>query len=136
MNNYEKIYWLTRLDGIENFSIAMIVIGSSFILIRLVYIAIEYSMIGEPAPSLKWYNHLLFWTIYVTSIASLIFIPTQKEAILIFAGGKTINFIEQDSSITKIPSQTTSIISMFMENEIQSLKKELEDNKNDKHESK
>lgn len=136
MNNYEKLYWLTRLEGIQHFSITMVIVGSIFIAARFIYKGIEYWSEDEKAPSLPWYNHAAFWPIYILSIASLIFVPTQKEAIIIFAGGKTIDFIEQDSSITKIPAQTTSIISMFMEKQIMSLQDEIEEKKNDKNDSK
>jgi hypothetical protein len=78
---------------------------------------------------LKWHKHLFFWPIYITAILGLVFVPTQKEAVVIFAGGKTIDFIEADSSIQKIPHQTTEMISKFMENEILEMNKELERNK-------
>ena len=83
----------------------------------------------EECASLKWYKHLFFWPIYLSSILGLVFIPTQNEAIVIFAGGKTIDFIEADSSIQKIPHQTTEIISKFMENEILKMNDELENKK-------
>ena len=129
MDSYEKLYWLTRLHVIENFSFTVVIIGSTFIVCRFIYNGITYYLEDEDAPSLKWYRHAFFWPVYIGCIASLIFIPTQKEAIVIFAGGKTMDFIEQDSSITKIPAQTTSIISMFMEKEMLELRKEIDDTK-------
>lgn len=51
-----------------------------------------------------------------------VFVPTKNEAIVIIAGGKTLDFIKQDSSLNKIPSQTTAIISQFLQNEIDTLK--------------
>ncbi len=128
MNNYEKIYWLTRLDNLETLCINLVIIGSIIILIRNAYKFIQYVDDGEYT-SLKWYKHLFFWPIYLSSILGLVFIPTQNEAIVIFAGGKTIDFIEADSSIQKIPHQTTEIISKFMENEILKMNDELENKK-------
>ena len=128
MNNYEKIYWLTRLDVIENFCTTLVVVGSIFIAARAVYQFIMH-VEGDDNPALKWYKHLFFWPIYIAAILGLVFIPTQKEAVVIFAGGKTIDFIESDSSIQKIPHQTTEMISKFMENEILEMDKELEKNK-------
>jgi hypothetical protein len=127
MNNYEKIYWLTRLDVLEKFFTTLVVIGSVFIAGRAVYKFIMHS--GEDEPSLKWYNHLFFWPVYLVAILGLVFTPTQKEAIVIFAGGKTIDFIQSDSSMQKIPHQTTEIISKFMENEILEMNKEIEQKK-------
>jgi hypothetical protein len=129
MNNYEKIYWLTRLDVIENFCTALVVIGSIFIGARAVYKFIHLIDNNDLESSLSWYKHLFFWPIYISAILGLVLIPTQKEAVIIFAGGKTINFIEADSSIQKIPHQTTEMISKFMENEILEMNKELENKK-------
>jgi hypothetical protein len=134
MNNYEKIYWLTRLENIETFFTVILTVGSIFIAGRAVMrfiIAIE----GEDFKPLKWYKHLIFWPIYVSSILGLVLVPTQKEAIIIFAGGKTIDFIQSDSSIQKIPHQTTEIISKFMENEILEMNKEIEEKKEDNDKS-
>jgi hypothetical protein len=72
---------------------------------------------------------LFFWSIYISATLGLVFIPTQQEAVVIFAGGKTIDFIEADSSIKNIPHQTTELISKFMENEILEMNKELESKK-------
>jgi len=128
MNNYEKIYWLTRLDNLETLFTTLVVIGSMFILVRAVYKFIMH-VEGDEYPSLKWYNHLFFWPIYISAILGLVLIPNQKEAVIIFAGGKTIDFIQSDSSIQKIPHQTTEIISKFMENEILEMNKEIEQKK-------
>jgi hypothetical protein len=128
MNNYEKIYWLTRLDNFESFFITLVSIGSTFIVIRTIY-RLDRLFMEEECASLKWYTHLFFWSIYISSILGILFIPTKEEAVIIFAGGKTIDFIEADSSIQKIPHQTTEIISKFMEKEILEINKELENKK-------
>ena len=62
----------------------------------------------------------LVFTFFLGTLVS-IFLPTQKEAVFIVAGGKTINFIQADTSIRKIPEQTTSIISTFLDKKIKEL---------------
>ena len=132
MNNYEKIYWLTRLDVIKNFSITMVAILSAFIAARFCYR--WYVKLEDEAfpPSLSWYTHLSFWPFYIGCIASLIFIPTQKEAVIIFAGGKTMDFIQADSSIQMIPAQTTKIMSDFMQKTINDLESDIQKQETEK----
>jgi len=128
MNNYEKIYWLTRLDAIEDFVLTMMILGTVAIVGRMLYRAFTY-LEGDKAEPIRWYTHLWFWSLYLSSIAAFIFVPTQKEAVIIFAGGKTIDFIEADSSIQKIPHQTTLLISNFMDKQIQSIETEIQKEK-------
>lgn len=45
----------------------------------------------------------------------LIFLPTRNEVIAIYAGGKTLDFAQQDSSLAKIPAQTTEVISNYLD---------------------
>ena len=53
--------------------------------------------------------------VFVVSLLVACLIPTQKEAVFIIAGGKTIDWAMADTSLNKIPSQTTAIISRFLE---------------------
>lgn len=53
-----------------------------------------------------------------------VFLPTQKEAIMIIAGGKTMDFIQKDTSVRKIPHQTTEFISEYLDKQIKELSKE------------
>lgn len=51
------------------------------------------------------------------------FIPDKDEAILILAGGATMNYIQKDSSLSKIGPQTTLIISQYLDSKIKELEK-------------
>jgi hypothetical protein len=131
MNNYQKLYWLTRLDSINGFLTWGLLVFSIIIIASILYgwIADDYLMNKEQKEKLK--NDLKLsvkirnYCIYFLIIFSLIktFLPSQKEAIFIIAGGKTIDFIEQDSSVQKIPSQATEIITRYFDKEIEELKK-------------
>lgn len=72
-------------------------------------------------------NFRMFYVIYSISLIGAIFIPSKDEVVFIVAGGKTIDFIKNDSSINKIPSQTTKYISEILQKEINKL-----DNKEEK----
>ena len=131
MSNYSKIYWLTRLDGINGFFIAIAVAGGLLTLAFLIYNLVEFGM-DEYYKGNELENRLslrkklrgkIKYTVSALIIGVLvsILLPTQKQAILILAGGKTMDFIEQDTSINKIPGQTTLIISEFLDNQINKL---------------
>ena len=121
MNIYEKLYWLTRLDYLQNIFIAMTIILGLWFLGHL---------IAKCMGSLEDENYYLIKSKFARIIVPICFwlslttaclIPTQKEAIFIIAGGKTINFIQSDTSLCKIPSQTTAIVSDFLNNQIKAI---------------
>lgn len=131
MNNYAKIYWLTRLDGINGFFIGMaiisIVLVIGIIIGSLMSKDFDEFYHGEELKSrikvreqfTSKVKYLVF-TFFLGTLVS-IFLPTQKEAVLIVAGGKTIDFIQADTSIRKIPEQTTLLISSFFDKQIKEL---------------
>lgn len=113
MSNEAKIYWLTRLDY---FQTALITIGGLmcvFVLVCYFWTFLEMEDNWDFPKKQRKY----MWIGGVIVLISL-FIPSKNEAILIVAGGKTMDFIQQDSSINKIPSQTTKIISNFLEKQL------------------
>ena len=86
-------------------------------------------------------EYYIFTKVYSRTIAiiSLILciiitnlIPSKKEAIVILAGGKTMDFVQSDSSLSKIPHQATTIISSYLDKTIKEIKRE--NNKKDKDE--
>ena len=131
MNNYEKIYWITRLDSInDHFSfvavICSLVIVGIFIAILLMKDFDQYYSGDKLKERLAIRDKLksqLKWLLLTLSISTIIttFVPTKNEAMIIIAGGKTMDFIQQDSSINKVPEQTTLLISKFLEQKINEL---------------
>ena len=118
LNNYSQLYWLTRLDGIKGFSVTVLVICGILSIATFLWVAIEGNWMDEEKlnPLKKWRNGLFIAT-FVFGLIS-IFIPTKNEMIFIYAGGKTMDFIDSDTSINKIPAQTTKIITDYLEKQI------------------
>ena len=132
MSNYEKLYWLTRIDSINYLFLAVAWVASSICII-IAFINI-ISMIDEDfcddalksqaarklrSSKIRWLAPIAFIFFTLSALT-----PTRNEAVFIAAGGKAIDWAQSDTSISKIPSQTTAIISAFMENEIKKIKQE------------
>jgi len=49
--------------------------------------------------------------------------PSKNDMILIYAGGKTMDYVQKDTSLQKIPYQTTAIISDYLDKTIKEMKK-------------
>lgn len=128
MNNYEKLYWLTRLDSLQvlfGLTIAVCVI------IRLIYhsyyaMEMNYENEEKQLAFIKKHKPLRIITIALAILAvlGLAFVPSRNEAILIMAGGKTLDYVQSDTSLSKIPAQTTRIVSEYLEQSLEEMKRE------------
>lgn len=122
MSNYSKIYWLTRLDYLQGFFVTMSVLAG---LLIVVHFAIKMFSIddGDDAYSLlnKTKRSLCLILCIFLALVSC-FIPTKNEAILIMAGGKTLDYVQKDTSLSKVPYQTTAIISEYLDKTLKEMK--------------
>lgn len=129
MTNYEKIYWLTRLDAIGGLFTGVIIFASIALIGYYMYYWIQKEVDWDDdeakafRDSAKWFRRIAKSALIVGAIGST-FLPTRNEAILIMAGGKTMDYIQSDTSLSKIPYQTTAAISEYMEKYLKELKEE------------
>lgn len=112
MSTYEKIYWLTRLDYLQGiFLVISIILGVIlagaflFSLIQGEWFIKKWQIIVGPI--------VLFIVVLTTSL-----IPTKQEAIFIVAAGKTIDFVQTDTSVTRIPGLATKVVANYLQKEI------------------
>jgi regulator of protease activity HflC (stomatin/prohibitin superfamily) len=123
MNNYQQLYWLTRLDSIQSLCITILIFVGLFILIVHIVAAVEAEWTEHE--TIKKWRTLANKGFYflIPAILLLTFLPSKDEVIFIYAGGKTMDFIQEDSSINKIPAQTTKLITDYLDNKIKETKK-------------
>jgi uncharacterized membrane protein YesL len=121
-----KMYWLTRLDTIQNLFLAILIIG----IILLVFYYIQMISLYDCSDEKEYTDFIrksrvskisMFITILI-SVSVLTFLPSKDDMIYIFVGGKTINFVQSDTSINKLPAQTTKMISNYLDRKIKDLK--------------
>lgn len=127
MSNYTELYWLTRLDYINGLTMFIAIIGLLYTPTCLIGCAMhsdfDYGDRVEREKSRAKYKSKikLFLTIGIVALLIRVLSPSKNEVIFIVAGGKTMDFIQKDTSINKIPSQTTAIISSFLDKQIKEL---------------
>lgn len=129
MTNQSSLYWLTRLDPILNMSSVLIAVSSVALIIFCIII---YGMIPDMYNYTKERKKELFKskrgirnamiTVLLISILIQLFLPSRNEAIFIVAGGKTLDYVQSDTSLSKIPYQATTIISQYLDNQLKQIK--------------
>lgn len=59
--------------------------------------------------------------------AGLIFTPTTQQAFLIAAGGKTLEFAQQDAHLKQIPGKSSELVYEFLQKQLNKTKRRLND---------
>jgi hypothetical protein len=123
MNWYKLFYWLTVADNAKTMFIAFIVIFTIISLIATIaYFSNTGSSYNPQGDSEKenqmmsrkwmWWSYpfmILFWSLYV-------FTPDRKDALLIVAGGGTMEFLTTDSTAKQIPHELSSFVVTQLKN--------------------
>jgi len=122
--DYTKLfYWLTVADNARTFFGWGVAI---FTIILIVATFINGSMALDDKPELtdpkspirvvarKWqfigvFFSILFWSLYL-------FTPSKKDALLIVAGGQTMNFLTTDSVAKQIPHELSHFVVTELKN--------------------
>jgi len=119
-----EIYWITRLDAI-NFTFGILeAIGVVLVVILLwIYCVVYYDSSSEQDK--KKNRNLLHNAKVVGIITSLlsvcnIFVPTTKEAYLIYGIGGTIDYVKNNKEANKIPDKAIKALNIFLDNECKS----------------
>lgn len=114
MNNTFSLYLLTRLDSLSEFTgliaFCLFLLFAVLIVVSLVQIDTAYDE-EDKKPHIasrdKYIKRL--WIPIVLSLIC-VFTPTTKEAMFIYAGGKTLDYVQKDTSLQKIPFKATELI--------------------------
>ena len=123
--DYTKLfYWLTVADHARTFfSVFAIFFTAVFLITQIVRIFVSIEGDGEE----KFYTKVNKWTWYSTPfmlvfLSLWIFTPNKRDALLIVAGGTTLNFLANDKNAKQIPHE----LSGFLLTEIKNLAKDAE----------
>lgn len=117
MNYYKLFYWLTVADNAKTFFITMI---SIFTLVCVIATASYLVNAGDDGDDKAqkmsrkwmWWSYpfaILFWALFV-------FTPDKRDALLIVAGGGTMNFLTTDSTAKEIPHELSTFVVSELKN--------------------
>lgn len=119
----DEFYWFTRLDSINSMSnIFMIVSGVFFFTASLFYIAGKVAknydfiddetkvLIGIAKTGIK-----ICISIFMISMLLNIFVPTTKEAFVIWGVGGSIDYLKSNEKIIQLPDKCIKALDKFIE---------------------
>ena len=111
-----ELYWITRLDGV----IAFFLVLAILFLVTGIGMAIDAWEDRKKAP--KCVTKLL--TGAVVCFLALVFIPSTKNALVIYGVGGTIDYIKQNETLQGLPDKTVKCLERFLDEYLEPEKKE------------
>ena len=107
-----ELYWLTRLEYIQNFLIiVMFISGIALFVSFMMYLLSNYA--EEIKLALKW----VVSSFVTLIISSLIFVavPSTKEALFIWGVGSTIDYIQENETAKQLPDKCINALNDWVE---------------------
>ena len=107
-----ELYWLTRLEYIQNFLvIVMSVSGIALFISLMMWLMANY--VEETKSAFKWVISS-FATLVISSLI-FVFVPSTKEAVLIWGVGSTIDYIQENETAKQLPDKCINALNDWVE---------------------
>ena len=107
-----ELYWLTRLEYIQNFLvIVMSVSGIALFISFIMWLMANY--VEEAKLMLKWVIGT-FATLVISSLI-FVFVPSTKEALLIWGIGSTIDYIQENETAKQLPDKCINALNDWVD---------------------
>lgn len=111
-----EMYWITRLDAVNDFLIILIILATIAIVGCLIILFSE--IVDEDEVWVKKMFRIIKVSILVllTSSALKVFVPTTNEMYTIIGIGGTYEYLKDNKDIKEIPDNTIKALKIWSEN--------------------
>lgn len=109
-----EIYWLTRFDYINNFFTVMIIVGVITSMVLIIICSIMYLSEDFVPSKLKNISIYILIITIILSITST-FIPTTKDAYMIYGIGKSIDYLRENETVKQLPDKYINFIDKWVD---------------------
>lgn len=119
----EEIYWITRLDSISNTVVTLTVISGIVAAVMTVIWLVCNSLAKNYVE--KEFNEswakigksfvTVCFPLFLVCLVGNTFIPTTKEAYIIYGVGGTLDFIKSDQTAKQLPHKVVVAVDKYLE---------------------
>lgn len=110
-----EIYWITRFDAIDNLGFSMVCVGlAASVVFTIVYFI---ALSEKDDDGVKTLNPFRYASYLILSIGVIIevFLPTTKEAMMIWGVGGTIDYIKSNETAKQLPDKCIMALDKFVD---------------------
>lgn len=110
-----ELYWITRLDGIQALLVFLVTLG--IIGTVTLSIVLSFNKYYENDDAVKIFTpfYKMFIIFLAIGIPGTIFVPTAKEAYIIYGIGGTIDYIKSNDTAKQIPDKCIIAIDKLLD---------------------
>ena len=108
-----EIYWITRLDYAQGFFIAFLIILGIVITVATISFLCDDAYDEEAPKAIR----VLKWAVpsFAIALSILCFIPSTKEAMLIYGIGGTIDYIKSNDKAKQLPDKCIDALTRYVD---------------------
>ena len=107
-----ELYWLNVLGNLNDLGVTIAVLAVFAILAVGFWLLMSYG--DEPSPSIKKVFMYSIFT-FVFGIIMAIFIPSQKNLLIIYGVGGTIDYLKENKDANKIPDKCVKALDKYLD---------------------
>ena len=107
-----ELYWLTRLEYIQNFLVIVMSVSGIALFFSFVLWFMADCVDGAKL-TLKWVISS-FATLVISSLI-FVFVPSTKEAVLIWGVGSTIDYLQENETAKQLPDKCINALNDWVE---------------------
>lgn len=106
-----EVYWITRLDAINNLSVAFIIAGAVISVIHMFAVSEGEDKIVKDRKPYRLYSYIVL----IIGVLMSTFIPSTKDAMMIWGIGGTIDYIKSNDTAKQLPDKCIQALDKFVD---------------------
>lgn len=107
-----ELYWITRFDGILTVVIILLLI---FLLLTLVFLIVYFITYDEDEQKVSRKRAIIFGSIGLFLLIAQAFVPTTKQALIIYGVGGTIDYVKSNDTAKKLPDKVIIALDKYLD---------------------
>jgi len=107
-----ELYWITRFDG---FLTAVILMLIACLMLAIIFIAGYFDSYDKDAEKANLKRAAIFGSIGLFLLIAQAFIPTTKQALIIYGVGGTIDYIKNNETAKQLPDKAIIALDKYLE---------------------
>jgi hypothetical protein len=107
-----ELYWITRFDG---FLTAVILMLVACLVLAIIFIAGYFDSYDEDTKKANLKRSITFGSIGIFLLIAQIFIPTTKQALVIYGVGGTIDYIKSNETAKQLPDKVVMALDKYLD---------------------
>ena len=109
-----EIYWITRLDCLVNLLTGVIVASCVVLMLFMVLVSVDKD--GDIMSVSKRRKYITIRSIVLAiSSVTAVFVPSEKEMMLIYGLGQTVDYIQDNEAVKELPDKCVEALDLWLE---------------------